>query len=133
MRATIWQLGSVFAELSRADKLQAERPEYRMALERKWHLLFAARLILEKALPDDAWRKRLAGIASEELRPGPTGTGKWVRSLYEQSRKLVRGTYLRDMRDQSFNHRKWMRSSDTVESLSMDARDWTEDDLALLR
>lgn len=137
LRAAIWWLSECFADEMKTDKALKTRSAedqriYLHSLERKWHILFAARLVLDRAFGADRWRSRVEKLYKGDWRAGEVGDGAFVNSLYQLSRQTVVTVYRRAAKDASFNHRQWMRSRQTVEELRAHSIDMTDDLVAPL-
>ena len=87
------------------------------ALERKWIVLFVARLVLEQVKGKDEWRKICISQSNGAWEMGTGQIGKMFEKLFKIAVKSVVYRYKEAMKRPGFVHRNWMRSKTTVADL----------------
>lgn len=118
LRSAIWWLGYAFGEQLKADRQVRPDPLERAALERKWWVIFAARLILQRSFGTEAYVDELIKTYKGDWRLGADPVGKWFEHLYTKARDAVSYEYCRAARTTpGFVHRNWMRSPSSVDDL----------------
>lgn len=132
-RAGIYWIGTAFGEQTRLDKKATSDPIVAAALERKWFLIYAARLLLERAYPDGKWREQVAKLHKGDWKFGHEKDGKWAEVLYELSKQVVLFVYRMSSRNPGFVHRNWMRSPETVTALKDTVKDYPAFQVAPLK
>lgn len=117
LRSAIWWVGVEFdAALKNYKKRNLDSLE-RAALERKWFLLFAARLVLQKSFGGAEYRKQILPMYKGEWRFGEGREGEWFRELFEIAVGSVRFVYKHASKQPNFLHRNWMRSMQSADDL----------------
>lgn len=87
------------------------------ALQGKWFLIYAARLLLERTYPD-AGRAILIRYYDETWRFDDKAHGKWLQELYELSRSVVEEVYATAATGKGeFVHRNWLRSKEAMNAI----------------
>ena len=132
LRAAIYWLGTYFETRLKAQKKTADDPIIKAALERKWFPIFVARLLLERAYPNDTWRPYLERLYKGDWRSETCKDREWADMLYELSLQVLLGAYRMASKGQSFVHRNWMRNPETVQQLREAAKDFAEFQLRAL-
>jgi hypothetical protein len=120
--AAVWWMAQAFADRLKFDKLDSSlSSEKRNALERKWTLLFLARIYLERRY-GDKYVEILGRSASGEWILGEKPEGVWFEKLYETCKQALQWMYVDAASKPGFVHRNWMRSESTVKALENYAR-----------
>jgi hypothetical protein len=123
LRSAIWWIADEFSRLVKADRAEATGDE-KAALERKWFLLFIARLALQRVFGEQSYRQQIIPTWKGDWRMDDGKEGKFFRELYDVSKRALVWSYLtaKRMSAQKFVHRNWMRSVETVEQIKTDLR-----------
>ena len=116
LRSAIWWMGEAFAERRKLDRGRTNDPVERGALERKWMLIFAARLVLELSF-GAGYRSQMVKFYRGDWKLGKDTNGKWFGELYDKAKTAVIFVYSDAAKREDFVHRNWMRSQDTVRDL----------------
>lgn len=136
LRAAIWWMAEAFAEQLKLDKASTSDSTVIGALERKWFLIYTARLVLARAAGEEAYRGMLSKYWEGDWIFGEGKVGNMFKSLYEHSKAALIYIYgeAKDAEprpgEKPFSHRNWMRSMDSVRALeryvnrAMTLRDW---------
>jgi AIPR protein len=117
LRAAIWWMSEAFSEARKADREKSTDVAERGGLERKWMLIYAARLVLERSFGEAESQQRLAKFWKGEWELGTGEDGKWFSQLYENSKAALILVYEQSMKQSTFVHRNWMRSEETLSDL----------------
>ncbi len=117
LRSSIWWLSEEFSERLRKDRHETADPVDKAAQERKWWLIFASRLVLERSF-GVRFHEVLAQHYKGDWRLGDGQTGKWFEDLYDKARRSVIYKYGEAAAQSGFVHRNWMRNTKSVDSLS---------------
>lgn len=117
LRSAIWWLGSAFGEKLIEDRKNVTDPTAKAALERKWMIIFAAKLILDRSFGETDARANLSKFFEGNWKLGVDAKGKWFNDLYEKSKGLVSYVYAQAAKNDNFIHRNWMRNPKTVVDL----------------
>jgi hypothetical protein len=117
LRSAIWWLSGQFTEALKELKSRTTDEIAKTALERKWVLLFAARLVLERAQGENEYKKMLASHWKGDWEMGIGETGILFKNLFDISVSAVVYRYREAMKQPGFVHRNWMRSKSTVSDL----------------
>jgi len=117
LRSAIWWIAQEFdlalKEFKQGDINKTERA----ALERKWFLLYASRLVLQKSFGMD-WKAQIIPFYKGDWTMDEGKEGDWFRELYDIAKESVIYVYMRASKDQTdFVHRNWMRSPKSAEAL----------------
>jgi len=114
LRAAIYWLGMSFAQQLKKDRQETADVDERAALERKWAVIYAARVTLQLNFDDEDWKKQVKKLYKGDWQFGVEQYGKWVERLYGIAKTGVVMTY-RNAResDPKFTQRGWTRSSET--------------------
>ena len=119
LRAAIWWIAESFMSKLKVDRKKLVKPEERQALERKWILIYTSRLILERIYGGDDYRDSVSKLYKGQW----IGTGnkqeEWIDRIYTAAKNSVLYVYSEDYEKnkEEFNHRNWMRSSETPKKL----------------
>jgi hypothetical protein len=118
LRSSIWWIATEFdaalKEFKKGDISQHERA----ALERKWFLLYAARLVLQKSFDPEVYKNQIIPFYRGEWQMDEGKEGEWFRELFKISKDSVVFVYKSSQRHQpDFVHRNWMRNIKSAESL----------------
>lgn len=114
LRAAIYWLGCEFGDQIKIDKEEILDIDKRAALERKWMVIFASRVVLEKAFPGDDWKIQLRKAYKGDWKLGVDARGEWFKRIYNFAKSSVIQVYETSKKnDPKFTHRNWMRSKDT--------------------
>ena len=117
LRSAIWWLGSSFGEKLIEDRKKVTDPIAKAALERKWMIIFASRLILERSFGEINARGVISKFFEGKWKLGIEDKGKWFEDLYGKSKGVVSYVYTQDSKNDNFVHRNWMRNPKTVQKL----------------
>lgn len=117
LRAAIWWMAQAFSERIGIDRDKQMDKDLVAALERKWMLLYVARLILERNYGSD-FRSVLAKYHEGAWVLGEKAVGVWFEKLYNASKQSVQFVYKTATKQPGFVHRNWMRSQKTVQELN---------------
>jgi hypothetical protein len=135
-RAGIWWLGNAFLKKIREDiselksNLDAESDEEKrkeislkaQALQGKWFVIYAARLLLERTYQGD-WTRKLSDYYDCTWSFDKKPHGIWLTELYDLARSVVQEVYADDYAQrENFVHRNWLRSKETMESIQRKCR-----------
>jgi hypothetical protein len=117
LRSAIWWLSRAFGDQMRIDKKHSSDTQEKAALERKWLILFVARLVLERSYGGDSYKQELAKTykGDWEFRRGPVG--EWFGNLYDVAKEVLVWNYKQAAKTSHFTHRNWVRDSSTVAAL----------------
>jgi len=122
VRSAVWWLAQEFSIQIKLDREAATDPVRKAALERKWHLLFATRLILERHF-GTAYKDMLAKLYRGDWHLSDGKLGNWFRLLYDTSEQTIQYLYAQAVKRQDFVHRNWMRSDKSMTAI----RDYISD------
>lgn len=114
LRAAAWWLAQAFAEQIKIDRVASVDPLVRAALERKWFLLFIAKLALIRSYGGQEVPEDFLATYKGDWKFGEGSTGKWLSDLYSISKEILIYLYKEAAKEQTFVHRNWMRSRKTV-------------------
>ncbi len=117
LRSGIWWMSQSFKKQLSQDKAATEDPDDKQALERKFMLIYAARLILQRSLGDEHYKETIQRTWEGKWQFGEDKFGKFFEELYQYARDSVIYKYAEDSQRPGFNHRNWTRSKSTVEGL----------------
>lgn len=113
-RAAIWWLCKGFTEQIAIDKKSADSLT-KNALQGRWLIIYASRLLLERFLGDP-----YTPISKHYKSGWVMGVGKigtWYMDLYNLSKQTVNYLYTNDSTSSGFLHRNWLRSQSTVDKI----------------
>ena len=117
IRSAIWWMSDAFAIRLADDRKKSDDQVVKLALERKYILIFAARLLLERGLGPNGYQAHLAKEFQGEWRFGEKPSGKWFEALYGQAKATVIMSYKIANKSANFVHRNWMRDKTTMDGL----------------
>lgn len=118
LRSAVWWMASVFADRLKVEKKQSKDNIFIAALERKWFLICAARLVLEKAFGEEEAKLRMARHWEGDWALGEGRVGMLFEKLYESAKGAVLFAYSDALkRSPTFSHRNWMRNEKSVDSI----------------
>jgi len=117
LRSAIWWMAVEFGERLKNDRQGTADGLERAAQERKWPIIFCARLVLERSFGEDGYQDELRKAYKGEWSFGEEKMGRWFEQIYDKAKKSVIYVYKEAAKRQGFVHRNWMRSETTVESL----------------
>lgn len=117
LRSAIWWISEAFdAELKEVKKGEISQLE-RAALERKWFLLYAARLVLQKSFGEEDYKRELLKHYKGEWKFDQDEVGDWFRDLFNIAKQSVVYVYKAAQKQENFVHRNWMRSQRSADDL----------------
>jgi hypothetical protein len=117
LRSAIWWMADAFAPQIKNDRANASDATEKAALERKWFIFFASRLVLERSFGADKYTTQLVRHWRGEWKLSEGSGGQWFKQLYDLAKQSVVYVYKQAAKQKTFVHRNWMRSADTVTSL----------------
>ncbi len=117
LRSAVWWMAEEFGDRLKRDRQATTDPTERAALERKWWLLFASRLMLERSF-GDGYRADLRKLHKGDWEMGKDAEGRWFEELYDKAKKSLIYVYGQAARKDGFVHRNWMRSQVSVADVS---------------
>jgi len=117
LRSAVWWMAVEFTRRLKDERAKESDSIAKNALERKWWVIYAARLVLEAS-----YRDKFRSILSRHYKGGwefdDKPAGKAFDALYGRARQAVIATYRRAAKQSDFSHRKWMRNPDTAGDLA---------------
>lgn len=114
LRAGIYWLSQEFASHIRKVREGETDVDARGALERKWLLVHASRIVFEHLYPDNLWNLQLRKLYKGDWFLGDGKKGDTVLKIFDLSRAGVVTAYKNSkLYNQNFVHRNWMRSKST--------------------
>ena len=117
LRSAIWWMAQNYAAQLKQDRAIAQDALERNALERKWMVIFAAKLVLERSFGKNNYKNILRKYYQGEWSTGKEPAGRWFEQIYDKAKKSVVYVYKESAKKTDFVHRNWMRSPATIESL----------------
>jgi len=117
LRSSIWWMAAAFGERLKDIKKTDRDPKTLAALERKWFVIYAAKVILEQAFPDEKYRDFLIKNYEGNWMLGQGRAGEQFAKLFEAACGAVKQTYSMSSIQPAFSHRNWMRSLTTVDAI----------------
>lgn len=117
LRSAIWWLAYEFGERLKKERTEKDEPLERAAQERKWPVIFSARLVLERSFGPEEYQSELRKGYKGDWRFREERIGRWFEQLFDKAKRSVLFVYKEASKRQGFVHRNWMRSEATVESL----------------
>jgi len=136
LNASIWWLGNgildrikedneIFKEdiknPSLDDKKKKDIQIMQRALQGKWFVIYAARLLLERNFPDD-FKLLISKYYKQPWKYESKKIKDWYEDLYKLSRDVVVELYVSDMTKPNFLHRNWLREHSTQLELERKCR-----------
>ncbi len=118
LRACIWWISDTFEQQRKEDKKVLQDTVALKALQRKWLLLYTARVLLEKKLGENRWKDWLCKGYKGDWEFRKDRFGKSVGNLYDVSKRMLKMRYKEDSKRADFEHRNWFRKKDVQEGLS---------------
>ena len=120
LRACIWWIADAFEQQKKVDRKNLKEQDNAAwnALERKWLLLYTARVLLQKKLGENEWESWLCRGYKGDWKFGEERFGKHVENLYAVSKNMVIMRYREDRQRTDFEHREWFKKKSTQEGLS---------------
>jgi hypothetical protein len=118
LRSAIWWMADAFGPQIKNDRANASDALEKAALERKWFIFFASRLVLERSFGVNNYAAQLLPRWRGEWKLGEETVGQWFKELYDHAKQSVVYVYKQAAKQKTFVHRNWMRSADTVGSLT---------------
>jgi hypothetical protein len=121
LRAAAYWIAQDFGAFLREAREAEGDPDARAALERKWFLIFAAAKTLEYYYPGDEFKTQVRklhrgnwSVASTE----DNNKNQILRRVFQSARSGVTTAYKTSkIYNKNFEHRKWIRSKDTPNSI----------------
>jgi hypothetical protein len=117
LRSAIWWMSEEFNKALKEFKEQELSQEERGALERKWFMLFTAKLVLQRSYGEEAYKDKIRSHHRGDWAIDQGAVGDWYRELFEISKESLVYVYSEAKRDETFVHRNWTRSPRTLEAL----------------
>ena len=127
LRSTIWWIAASFGATLKGDRRKETDEVRRMALERKWWILFAARVVLEANFGSD-YPSVITPFYKGDWTLGNGKTGTFFQLLYNRAVAATVMAYraAKNAPGSKYTHRNWMRSSSTVREIEDAARALSE-------
>ena len=114
IRAAIYWISQEIGNSLKATKSLESDPEARLALERKWVLVYAFGVVMRCIYPNGSWRAQLIKLHKGEWSLGADKKGAIVLAIYNAARSGVIMAYkLNKQHNPNYNHRNWMRGKNT--------------------
>jgi len=113
LRSGIWWLAEEFSDHLKQYKATLGDKVEKAALERKWFLIYAARLVLERSRGKDEYKKLLIHNYNGNWKFGEGEVGEFFERLFKVSLNAVVYVYKQAAKRPDFLHRNWMRSKET--------------------
>ena len=114
LRSAIWWLADEFGRQLKRDREITTPPIERASLERKWFIIHAARLVLQRQHGEEQYRTKLAHHWRGDWRI----EDPFFANLYDVSKRSVMYVYATAAKKDGFIHRNWMRSGSSVDELT---------------
>lgn len=118
LRSAIWWMSEEFSKALKKHKLAVTDKDELAALERRWFIVYASRLVLERSFSPEAYKDQLSPYFKGEWQLDEDREGRWFRDLFEISLQAVVYVYKTAQKQDNFNHRNWMRSQKSVDALN---------------
>lgn len=118
LRSSIWWMSQQFEKALKQAKKDTDDPDIKDALERKYPILFASRLVMQKSL-GNAYKAELAKCYEGNWKLGQGKEGQWFEDIFTVAKQSVIYRYkeAKENKKETFNHRNWTRSRKTAEDL----------------
>jgi hypothetical protein len=125
-RAAIFWISQEIASNLKAYRDKARDADEKMALERKWLIIYAAKIVIETDLKPGETLKGVVSKFSDgdwEIN-GADAKSSQITKVFEHACKGVSFAYknAKKANPNSFNHRNWMRGSQTTTAIADDIR-----------
>jgi hypothetical protein len=117
LRSAIWWIANSFEAVLKKDREEESDPKRRAALERKWFVIFVARLVLERSFGGESYKAYLIRHYKGHWTFGEGTFGKFIAEIYRASRQALNYVYVQATKSPEFNHRNWMRNPETIGDL----------------
>ena len=117
LRSAIWWYSKAVTRQVKSDRANTNDSIEKAALERKWFILFASRLVLERSYQDSSYIPDLCKTYKGNWQFGKGPVGRWLHELYSISKESVVYKYREAAGSSNFVHRNWVRNKNTAESL----------------
>jgi AIPR protein len=117
LRSGIWWLAAEFSPALKKHKSTLQDKVSMAALERKWFLIYTARLVLQQAKGEDDYKKTLIANWNGNWKLGEGDVGQFFDRLFIVSIQAVIYVYKQAAKRPDFIHRNWMRSNETPTDL----------------
>ncbi len=118
IRSAVWWMATEFEKKLKIDRANANDPLEKAAMERKWFILFIARLVLERSFKGSDYQTEVAKHYKGNWHLGSGPVGEWMSELYKISKEALVYRYTESAAAPDFVHRNWMRNPKTVENLT---------------
>jgi len=117
LRSAVWWMSEEFNRALKLFKSGELSQEERGALERKWFLLFAAKLVLQRWYGEESYKDTIRPHYRGDWEMDKGSVGQWYRELFEISKESLVYVYSAAREDETFVHRNWTRSPKTLDAL----------------
>jgi AIPR protein len=117
LRSAIWWIADEFNRKLVADRSLTKTQIERASLERKWFIINAARLVLQRKYGEESYVGKLTPHYRGDWRLGEDSVGEMFASVYESAKRSVMYVYQQATQQPDFNHRNWMRNMKSVEAI----------------
>ena len=125
LRSAVWWMGTEFARRLKDERAKESDSIAKNALERKWWVIYAARLVLEANYGD-----KFRSILSRHYKGGwvfrEKPVGEAFEELYKRARQGVVSTYRQAAKQSDFSHRNWMRNPNSAGDLAEEIKGQSE-------
>jgi hypothetical protein len=119
LKCSVWWMAVQFQDaLKKYKEITTDKVALR-ALERKWLILFSARLILQRSFGVEDYKKKLISLYKTDWRIAENEVGIWFQDLFEIAVGNILYLYGEDAENQgaSFVHGRWLKSPKTTEKI----------------
>jgi hypothetical protein len=117
LRSGIWWLAAEFSPALKEYKSTLQDKVSIAALERKWFVIYTARLVLQQAKGEDDYKKTLIANWNGNWKLGEGDVGQFFERLFKVSLQAVIYVYKQAAKRGDFIHRNWMRNNETSTEL----------------
>ncbi len=119
LKCSVWWLAVQFQDALKKYKETTDDKVALRALERKWLVLYSARLILQKSFGVEDYKKKLIPLYKVDWKIGEDEVGIWFQELFQIAIGNILYLYGEDSVNQgaSFVHGRWLKSPKTTEKI----------------
>jgi hypothetical protein len=119
LKCSVWWMAIQFQEALKRKKESKDDPIALRALERKWFILYSARLVLQKSFGDEDYKKQLRPLYKEDWKIGVGEIGLWFQELFDIAVGNLIFLYSEAIETDgpNFVHGRWLKSPKTAEKI----------------